>query len=649
MRGLPPLVPRPEPGAGRVPHYVWVALLLLGLLWALHSVSRPSAPEGSVTLRHALASLPQQPQEPPQRVALPHILDDQPAAWWGQVDYQIEWPRELHYDDPAQTRLALLLPRVGTRFRVLLNGQEIYQVGWYAAPERNILSAWFPYLVNLPPGLLHPNPQHNTLHIQVQGQLLERSGLWPLKIGYHGSLFERHQVLEVWQVKGTWMMLISSLLMGLLSLHLWRTLRERLFLLMALAALAHTVRLALSVSLEPVLSFGWYFYLHRLAFTWYVGFFLLFVAELLAFRDRLVRGLAWFLIAFGPFWLAVTLHSQNYDLYRIWAAALAACGAISLLWLLLKSRQRGAFDADQILVLVVAAFTLVTGMRDFLVVQLNFPGDADLRWTSLGSLALLFTLSWVLAQRATASTREVYRLNQSLAGTVAKREAELRQAFEQLRASEQQRAIEGERRRLMRDMHDGLGSQLVQTLNMVRSQRDTLDAGSVESMIHHALEELRLMLDSLEPMEGDLATILGTFRQRVEPALAAAGIELDWQVQDVPALPSLDAQGVMHLFRCMQEIFANVVKHAQARRVCVRTRHDAAHVYLSVTDDGVGLQRPQTRLAHQRGLGNLRARAGKLGAELRFFNARPGTGVEFAFPIFRTLTPEAVDTAPPVK
>jgi len=380
-----------------------------------------------------------------------------------------------------------------------------------------------------------------------------------------------------------------------------------------------------------------------------VGFFLLFVAELLAFRDRLVRGLAWFLIAFGPFWLAVTLHSQNYDLYRIWAAALAACGAISLLWLLLKSRQRGAFDADQILVLVVAAFTLVTGMRDFLVVQLNFPGDADLRWTSLGSLALLFTLSWVLAQRATASTREVYRLNQSLAGTVAKREAELRQAFEQLRASEQQRAIEGERRRLMRDMHDGLGSQLVQTLNMVRSQRDTLDAGSVESMIHHALEELRLMLDSLEPMEGDLATILGTFRQRVEPALAAAGIELDWQVQDVPALPSLDAQGVMHLFRCMQEIFANVVKHAQARRVCVRTRHDAAHVYLSVTDDGVGLQRPQTRLAHQRGLGNLRARAGKLGAELRFFNARPGTGVEFAFPIFRTLTPEAVDTAPPVK
>lgn len=649
MRALPPAPPPPGQSAKRVPHYLWVGLLLLGLLWALHSVSMPAGLENAVTLREAQASLPQHPQQPPQQVSLPHILDDQPAAWSGWVDYRLDWPAALHYDDPAQTRLALLLPRVGTRFRVLLNGHEIYQVGWYAAPERNILSAWFPYLVSLPPGLLQPQPQQNQIHIQVQGRLLERSGLWPLQIGYHGSLFERHQVLEVWQVKGTWMMLISSLLMGLLSLHLWRTLNERLFLLMAVAALAHSVRLALSVSLEPPLSFGWYFYLHRLAFTWYVGFFLLFVAELLAFRDRLVHGLAWFLIGVGPFWLAWTLHTQDYDLYRIWAGAMAVCGALSLLSLLFRSLQRGALESDQILVLLVASFTLATGVRDFLVVQLNFPGDADLRWTSLGSLALLFTLSWVLAQRATASTREVHRLNQSLAGILAKREAELRQAFDQLRASEQQRAIEGERRRLMRDMHDGLGSQLVQTLNMVRSQKHTLDAGSVESMIHHALEELRLMLDSLEPMEGDLATILGTFRQRIEPALVAAGIELDWQVQDVPALSSLDAQGVMHLFRCMQEIFANVVKHAQARRVCVRTRSDAAHVYLTVTDDGLGMQRPHTKPQAQRGLGNLRARAGKLGAQVRFFDAHPGTGIEFAFPIHRTFTPEAGDTVPSVE
>ncbi len=625
--------------AGRhVPHYLVAVLLLLLLLWALHAVSRPAQLSGVVTVQQVGASLPDRPDLAPLQVTLPHILDDQPPAWWGRVDYEIPWPDQLHYADPAQTQLALLLPRVGTRFRVLLNGSEIYHVGWHEPLESNFLTAWFPYLVILPPGLLHPDPQQNSIHIQVRGQLLERSGLWPLQIGPHQVLFERHQTLEIWQVKGTWMMFITSVLMGVLSLYLWRTLRERLFLLLALATLAHSVRLGLSVTLEPALSYAWYFYLHRLSFTLYIAFFLLFCDEFLGLRELVVRRLAWFLIGFGPLWLAWTLFSQNYDYYRIWAACLALAGGFTLAWLLLKSRQRGSLQGDQILVLVVAAFTLVTGVRDFLVVQLNFPGDADLRWTTLGSLALLFTLGWVLVQRATASTREVYRLNQSLAGMVAKREAELHLAFEQLRASEKQRAIEGERRRLMRDMHDGLGSQLVQTLNMVRSQKATQDSRSVEAMIHHALEELRLMLDSLEPMEGDLPTILGTFRQRVEPALASAGIELDWQIEEVPALAGLDARGVMHLFRCMQEIFANVVKHSLARRVTVRTRSDALGVYLSVADDGIGMAVGSAPGKGQRGLGNLRARASKLGARLRFFDARPGTGVEFVFP---TLRPDA--------
>ena len=645
MKALPPVAPPPEqPAVRRVPHHLWVGLLLLGLLWALHSVSQPVASKGAVTLHEAQASLLQRPQEPPQRVRLPHILDDQPAAGSGWVDYRLDWPAALHYDDRAHTRLALLLPRVGTRFRVLLNGHEIYQVGWYAAPERNILSAWFPYLVSLPPALLHPQPQQNQLHIQVQGQLLERSGLWPLQIGYHGSLSERHQMLEVWQVKGTWMMLIGSLLMGLLALHLWHLLHERLFLFMALAALAHTVRLGLSVSLEPPLSFEWYFLLHRLALTWYVGFFYLAVAELLAIRTRWVHYSVWFLIACAPLWLGWTLWTQDYDYLRLWSGFLVACGVALLLNLLWQAWRSAKLGADQMVVLMLATFITLTGVRDFLVVKLGLPGDPNVRWTTLGSLALMFALAWVLTLRATASTREVQRLNQALAGILATREAELRQVFEQLRAAEQQRAIEGERRRLMRDMHDGLGSQLVQTLNMVRSQKHTLDAGAVESMIQHALEELRLMLDTLEPMEGDLATILGTFRQRVEPALVAAGIELDWQVQDVPALPGLDAQGVMHLFRCMQEIFANVVKHAQAQRVCVRTRCDAAHVYLTVTDDGLGMQRPPAKPQAQRGLGNLRARAGKLGALVRFFDAHPGTGIEFAFPIHRTFTLDAGDS-----
>ena len=75
-----------------------------------------------------------------------------------------------------------------------------------------------------------------------------------------------------------------------------------------------------------------------------------------------------------------------------------------------------------------------------------------------GLLALLAVMLWLL-RRSNRSIREVRHLNATQAERIAAREAELLTAFEQLKAAEQQRLLEGERRRMMRDMHDGLGSQ----------------------------------------------------------------------------------------------------------------------------------------------------------------------------------------------
>jgi signal transduction histidine kinase len=151
--------------------------------------------------------------------------------------------------------------------------------------------------------------------------------------------------------------------------------------------------------------------------------------------------------------------------------------------------------------------------------------------------------------------------------------------------------IEDERRRLMRDMHDGVGSQLVQTLNLVRMQRGQLDPVRLETMIHHALEELRMTLDSLEPMEGDLPPCWAPCAGASNRRLRRPAFELDWQVQDVPPAAGLDSQGVLHLFRCLQEVFANVVKHAQATQSrCAPGTRTASH--LEVVDNGVGMTDP---------------------------------------------------------
>ena len=233
---------------------------------------------------------------------------------------------------------------------------------------------------------------------------------------------------------------------------------------------------------------------------------------------------------------------------------------------------------------------------------------------------------------------QVRLLNAELSRKVGEREDEVQRLFERLRLVESQRVLEAERRRLTRDMHDGLGSQLVQALNVVRGSGEQVDSSAVAAMLNHALEDLRMTLDSLEPMDGDLPTILGTLRQRITPALQAAQVELDWQVQEVPAIPGLEARGVLHVFRCLQEVFANVLKHARARRVTVSTRNLGDQVELCVRDDGVGLAAApvQPGAGGGRGIGNIRLRASELGVAVSFEDARPGTRVRFLFPSHRS-------------
>lgn len=632
----------------RLPPQSWVVPLLLGMLWCLHWISHPSAVAGVETLQAAwlqplavesLAAYSAAAGPTERRwVDLPHDMDRDAHGLEPDVAvrYQLIWPAGLTYREPEKAHLALMLPRVGARFQLLLNGRELHQVGWHDPGASFINAAIEPRYMPLPGNMLALHPADNRIEILVRPVNFERSGLWPVQIGAAELVYTRYRLLTAWQVGGNWMMLMTACLMGLLSAFLWWLQRERLYALMALASCAHAVRLWLGVMERPPLPFEAYFLLYRVALSSYCCFLLLFIEELFGTGLQSVRRLAHLLLALGPVWMVATLMSESLFLLATWMIILALAACVTLLLILRRLRWGRLMSRDQVLVLAVALFTLVTGMRDLLVVNLGLAGDGDLRWMAYGTLVLMLTLFWVLLQRSTLSMLEVRRLNATLADRIAAREAELRSAFERLQASEQQRLLEGERRRMMRDMHDGLGSQLVQTLNLVRNARGDLKPERVAAMLQQALEELRLMLDSLEPMDGDLPAILGTLRLRVGPALEAAGIELDWRVEETAPIADLDARGVMHLFRCVQEVLANVVKHARASRVRVRTWDGAdGAVYLAIEDDGQGASAAvasgQAGRVVGRGLSNIRNRAAQIDACVRFYDAAPGFGVEFRF------------------
>jgi signal transduction histidine kinase len=613
----------------RLPAYAWAAVLVLASLLLLALATRAADVPGALAVDRAQVWSAQQGPEAAQAVSLPHVWHNQRRDWSGQATYRLVLPAALAQADLTHG-LALLMPRVGVRYRVLFNGQEVAAECWRRGPgycDAGIRSQF----VSLPPALLQPDWADNRLDIEVQGQQLRISGLSPVWLGPRDALNQRHRWLDWWQVDLTWMVTASGFMMGTLSLLIWLRTRERLFGLLGGGLLVLTVRLWLSTPIFVPGPFVLWDYVHKLSFTWYCGFVYLFMSELFDFRQGVVRRLVVAMMGLGPLWLLVLAWTSNYQLYRLWTGVIVLVCVAALLAVI--HRARWGMNVNQRLMVVVGLAVMITGLRDFLVVQLGLPGDVDIRWMTPGSLVLMFAMGWVLVRRTALAMEQVARHNAELGRKVREREEELHAVFDRLRAVESQRVLEAERRRLTRDMHDGLGSQLVQTLNLVRSSGPTIDSTAVASMLNHALEDLRLTLDSLEPMEGDLPTILGTLRQRIGSALQSAGIELDWQVEDVPPVVGLESRGVMHLFRCLQEVFANVVKHAHARRVAVRTWVEAGQVCLSVCDDGVGLGHADGDAFRPggRGLGHIRLRAAEIGAEVAFADGRPGTCVTLRF------------------
>jgi signal transduction histidine kinase len=615
-----------------VPAWVWATAMTCGMLVTMGLVTRVTTIAGAQPVSIAEVRLAGQTWAQAQTVGLPHAFDERHRRWNEEAHYRIALPQDLQSAAFSDRGLAMLLPRVGVRFRVTLNGHELVEDAWHRG-EGYSDSGTYAQVVPLLPALLSPRWSENELVVEIRGEALRISGLSQVWIGPSEAIWQRNDWLHWWQIELTWMVASSALLLGTLSLLIWMRTRESLFGLLAGGLLILVVRLLLSVQVFLPGPFWFWDYLHKLSFTWYCGYVYLFMYELFDFRQGILRRLVGVMMQLAPVWMMVLFFAQDYVLYRAWMTIVVGICVLALLGVI--QRARWGLDASQRLMVVVGLAVMVTGLRDYLVVQMGFPGDVDIRWMTPGSLILMFAMGWVLLHRSVLSLEQVGALNEELSQRVRERERELQSMFDRLRQAENQRVVEAERRRLTRDMHDGLGSQLVQTLNLLRSGGDKVDRAAVSAMVVHALDDLRMTLDSLEPMDGDLATILGTLRMRIAPALDAAKIELVWAVEDVPAIQGMEARGVMHLFRCLQEVFANVVKHAHATRVTVSTGVTQGRIVLSVCDNGVGLGRwmvPGAGIGG-RGIGNIRIRAAEIGAEVEFAPASPGTCVRLSFPL----------------
>ena len=160
------------------------------------------------------------------------------------------------------------------------------------------------------------------------------------------------------------------------------------------------------------------------------------------------------------------------------------------------------------------------------------------------------------------------------------------QQAETLEAEIRKRAVLEERARFARDMHDGLGGNLLSLLVEVRSGK--VSPERIESALENNLDDMRLMIDSLDHADRSLATALSTFQTRIRPMFEASAIALNWSQPDRTRLPSLSPEAVLNLLRVLQEAASNIVRHSDADRAefVFEVPPEGGLLRLSISDNG---------------------------------------------------------------
>lgn len=208
---------------------------------------------------------------------------------------------------------------------------------------------------------------------------------------------------------------------------------------------------------------------------------------------------------------------------------------------------------------------------------------------------------------------------------------DLADSHAKLREIEHKQTLDNERQRLMQDMHDGLGSSLISALRVV--ERGNMNDEELALVIKGCIDDLKLAIDSMEPVDKSLLLLLATLRFRLGPRLESAGIQLKWQVENVPTIDWLDPKSALHILRILQEAIANIIKHTDASQVNVATCLDGDFVIVKVEDNGCGFDVSTVHQISGKGLSGQKRRALEIGAQINWQSTPKGTCVRLSLPI----------------
>ncbi|MDB5196486.1 MAG: hypothetical protein JWP88_857 [Flaviaesturariibacter sp.] len=196
-------------------------------------------------------------------------------------------------------------------------------------------------------------------------------------------------------------------------------------------------------------------------------------------------------------------------------------------------------------------------------------------------------------------------------------------------------SLEKERARMAYDLHDELGPALV-AVKFKMTSFDLIDEEDKEEMIR-TQQHINMIITRVREIAFDLMPQLllrtgleGAVTELVNSLNKQKVIEVRLRLEQLPSLPE---QKTINIYRILQEVVHNTLKHAKAKRLLISLKQEKTYVLLSTRDDGIGFDYNQ-RLSAADGIGlrSLKSRVEIMNGQL-FVESRKHKGTSYIFQI----------------
>lgn len=581
-------------------------------------------------IKSARAEIVAEGREPVLRqVTLPYHLDRDNGTLPSRAVFELHFPLD---QVPTET-YGVYLPRVGNTGRIHLNGTLLVRLGDMDEPNGDDYSK-APVYLSIPPKLL---AHANLLVVELRNDSGRRGGLSSVFVGPAGEVRPLFQNDWRWRMTGSLVVAIVSLLVGSVALALWLTQggpglhamgrRDPLYLAAAVAEYCWALRVGDIAIDQPPLPWPLWGVLLTAAFAGWICCIAVFCHQVAGWNRHPRAGWfrAWLL---ALFFASVAASAAAFTLHKpVLLTAWLGCANLFFIgyaaWYLRGAVRSGS--RTWLLVAMAGIANVAMGVRDWVAIRISGGYDTN-TWIRYSSVLFGLVLAYIVITRFREASAQARDLMTNLAARVAEKEEALKRSYEQLERLAQDEARSSERARILRDMHDGVGSHISAAIRQLQSGRASSE--DVLLTLRDSLDQLKLSIDSMNLPPGDITALLANLRYRLAPRFAASDIELGWDVDLLPPLPGLDSAAMRQLQFIVFEALSNVLQHARARRLRIEAKADGeGGAVLRIADDGAGFDTSQPGGQGRRAM---QERAGAIGARLSVASGPGGTTVELA-------------------